>query len=230
MKYIFALFLFFSTGLGSQAADLFLFAGQSNATRMDSPAFIAEYQNLTGKTPVVINCGVNGTYMGEWLIEYHAANRSLTYTSCRQKAYESIAQGNELKGVIWWQGESDSFTGSYRDAAKGWVFPIDWVYAMKTLTEKFRQDLRSPNLPFIIFKMAPYQSAACVPPHTTEFLFNTMRLQQEYAVKNIDNTALVDLSDTYTNCQSFHHDLTTGAYQDFARRAANKFVEKFGNL
>lgn len=227
MKYIFALFLFLSTGISSQAADLFLFAGQSNSVRLDSPAFIAQYEALTGRTAVVINCGVNGTYMGEWLIDYHAAGKNLTYTNCRQKAYESIAQGNELKGVIWWQGESDSFTGSYREAGKGWVFPIDWVYAMKTLTEKFRRDLNSPNLPFIIFKMAPYGSTGCIPPHTNLSLWETMRLQQEYAVKNIDNTALVDIGDTFTNCQSFHHDLSPGAYVMFAQRAAIKWVEKF---
>ncbi|MHB9131695.1 MAG: sialate O-acetylesterase [Armatimonadota bacterium] len=92
----------------------------------------------------VIFCAKGDTRMEEWEPDYAGDPYMALYASALRRVR---AAGRPVKGIIWYQGESDTFD------EKGKVY----ADCLRKLVAAFRRDLEQPDLPFIYV-----QIAACV--------------------------------------------------------------------
>lgn len=82
----------------------------------------------------LVPCAVGGTAIKEWARGEHL------YESMVKRARASVKGGGEMKGLLWYQGESDTSTQHDADAYHG---------NMVKLIENVREDLGLPSLPII---------------------------------------------------------------------------------
>ncbi|KAG6762671.1 hypothetical protein POTOM_033185 [Populus tomentosa] len=90
-------------------------------------------ERITGIVGLV-PCAVGGTAIKEW------ARGEELYENMVKRAKESVKDGGEIKGLLWFQGESDTSTQIEADAYQG---------NMEKLIENVREDLGLPSLPII---------------------------------------------------------------------------------
>jgi len=90
-------------------------------------------ERITGVVGLV-PCAVGGTAIKEW------ARGEELYENMVKRAKESVKDGGEIKGLLWFQGESDTSTQIEADAYQG---------NMEKLIENVREDLGLPSLPII---------------------------------------------------------------------------------
>ncbi|KAG6793142.1 hypothetical protein POTOM_002333 [Populus tomentosa] len=83
----------------------------------------------------LVPCAVGGTAITRW------GRGELLYENMVKRAKESVEDGGEIKGLLWYQGESD--TSDIHDAE---------VYQgnMEKLIENVREDLGLPSLPIVM--------------------------------------------------------------------------------
>ncbi|KAL9371056.1 hypothetical protein Peur_036196 [Populus x canadensis] len=90
-------------------------------------------ERITGVVGLV-PCAVGGTAIKEW------ARGEELYENMVKRAKESVKDGGEIKGLLWFQGESDTSTQIEADA---------YQENMEKLIENVREDLGLPSLPII---------------------------------------------------------------------------------
>ena len=76
----------------------------------------------------------------------HPGTQSPPWDDALSRTFRVMAlEGGELRGVIWHQGESDSqdYTAEYEDA-------------LVDLVERFREEFRQPDLPFVAAQLAEF--------------------------------------------------------------------------
>nr|TKS08128.1 putative carbohydrate esterase [Populus alba] len=83
----------------------------------------------------LVPCAVGGTAITRW------GRGEVLYENMVKRAKESVEDGGEIKGLLWYQGESD--TSDIHDAE---------VYQgnMEKLIENVREDLGLPSLPIVM--------------------------------------------------------------------------------
>lgn len=82
----------------------------------------------------LVPCAVGGTAIKEW------ARGKALYETMMKRAKESVKEGGEIKGLLWYQGESDTSSEHDADAYQG---------NMEKLIQNVREDLVLPSLPII---------------------------------------------------------------------------------
>jgi len=117
-----------------------------------------------------------------------------------------------LKGILWYQGESNCFLNEN----------IRYAYKFKTLIESWRNDWNDKEMPFYFVQIAPYNYSTTKDerPHTAENLPEFWEAQKlALQLKNTNTVTITDLVDN-TN------DLHPGYKWEIGRRlslvAANK--------
>ncbi|TDD95278.1 sialate O-acetylesterase [Flavobacterium cellulosilyticum] len=94
-----------------------------------------------------------------------------------------------LKGILWYQGESNCFLNEN----------IRYAYKFKTLIESWRNDWKNKKLPFYFVQIAPYNYSAAkdVRHHTTENLPEFWEAQAlALHLKNTNMIVITDLVDS----------------------------------
>jgi sialate O-acetylesterase len=98
-----------------------------------------------------------------------------------------------LKGMLWYQGESNCFLGEN----------IRYAYKFKTLIKSWRSDWQDKKLPFYFVQIAPYNySASKDRPLTTETLPEFWEAQK--LALNLKNTATVTITDLVDTISELH--------------------------
>lgn len=99
-----------------------------------------------------------------------------------------------LKGILWYQGESNCFLNEN----------IRYAYKFKTLIESWRNDWNDEKLPFYFVQIAPYNYSASkdVRPHTTENLPEFWEAQA--LALHLKNTAMVVITDLVDSIVDLH--------------------------
>lgn len=233
MKKILACFVLLClVSQASFAANVILFWGQSNAVNLDAAAFKAKYLQLTGQTVEVINCAQGNTYILQHAQEYATATMGTPTVICRMEAQKQKGLGNNVIGVIGWQGENDAIINAYRPAAYQNTWYSDWLRHFQTVQRILREGLNQPNLPFVIIKLPVAPSVPCrVATIDYPTYWETIRLFQEAAAVIQPSTALVNLdaAGIQYNCGDVHLTGQPGKYAQVSELAAAKFVERFWN-
>lgn len=87
---------------------------------------------------------------------YHPQTKSHPYDDAMDRTRIAI-QGGTLKGILWHQGESDSTPG----------FSEFYEMRLRILIDRFREDLGSPSLPFIIGQLGQFEAKPWTPHRFT---------------------------------------------------------------
>lgn len=95
----------------------------------------------------LIPAAVGSTNTGEWLSEKR------DYYSKALKMAQAASEKGTLKGILWHQGESDCLGGQFKGYRE----------RLQTLAEKFRADLKQPDLPFIVGELGPFLEKSARP-------------------------------------------------------------------
>lgn len=226
----FLLLCLLSQSAFATAANVVLFAGQSNAVNLDVPAFKAKYLQLTGQSVEVINCAQGNTYILQHVQEYATASMGTPNVICRMEAQKQKGLGNNVIGVIWWQGENDAIINSARPAPYQNTWYSDWLRHFQSVQRILREGLNQPNLPFVVIQLPVAPSVPCrVATIDYPIYWETIRLFQVAASVIQPSTALLSLSanNIQYNCQDVHLTGQPGKYAQVSELAAIKFVEQF---
>lgn len=98
-----------------------------------------------------------------------------------------------LKGMLWYQGESNCFLGEN----------IRYAYKLKTLIKSWRNDWQDKKLPFYFVQIAPFHySTSKDRPLTTETLPEFWEAQK--LALNLKNTATVTITDLVDTISELH--------------------------
>ena len=89
----------------------------------------------------VIPCAVGATSMDDWR---RNMDESSLYGSCLSRYKKSSSRGT-LRGVLWYQGESDAHSFSDAEA---------WPAKFEKLVSDLRADLGNPSLPLVFAQLA----------------------------------------------------------------------------
>ncbi|MEM8872523.1 MAG: sialate O-acetylesterase [Pseudomonadota bacterium] len=128
-----------------------------------SPAisFAQEIEKSTaaGRTVLILACANGGTHLvgsdAEWNPAGSVGDGGLLYGLMRDRALAALAAkpGNQIKALVWAQGESDR-TGT---------IDVDYPPAFTSMVGQLRTDLSLPNLPVMILGPMPDDQTAVQP-------------------------------------------------------------------
>ena len=119
----------------------------------------------------LIPCAVGGTRIDLWTPgAYDSATKTHPYDDAINRIKRALPSG-ELKGIIWHQGESDCNP----------ALSAGYETKLKALIQRFRTELKKPNLPFVLGEIAHFRST-------------------ENKDKTIVNQAIKTVAYTFPNC------------------------------
>ncbi|HOC01871.1 MAG TPA: sialate O-acetylesterase [Candidatus Ratteibacteria bacterium] len=142
-------------------------------------AFAQEMFRLTGIPQGILACAHGGTTMTQWdpLLK-HLCGKSLYGATLRRIKKNS----GRITGIIWYQGESDA---NEKD------IPY-YTDRMKNLISSFRDDLKTPDLPFVAVQIGRLVNVGAKDTWWNSIQEKQFRLLEE--VKNYSVVPAVDLS------------------------------------
>lgn len=148
----------------SQPTSVYIVAGQSNMDNwlisMGLPSGARGYYPLVweGQDVIFIPSARGGTALNSWIIDEFGLYSQIINT------VRSLPDNSQLKGIIWYQGESDTYHES--DA-------ITYASRLASFMTKLRHDIGEPNLPLIYARISGDNLGF-------EANYEIVRQQQEY--------------------------------------------------
>ena len=152
----------------------------------------------------LIPCAEGGSSIDEWAVDKvifrHAINEA-----------KFAMQSSELVGILWHQGESDSFNGNYK------------VYYKKLLLiiEAIRRELNAPDIPIIIGGLGDFLGKEGFGKGCTEYTLINKELER-FAFEQ-DNCYFVTASGLTSNPDGIHIDAIS------QRKFGLRYFEAFSN-
>lgn len=113
--------------------------------------FAIEYEKRTGIPVGLLPCAHGGTSMNQWSPDLKSQGGDSLYGSTIRRA-ELI--GGKVKGILWYQGESDA------NPTAAPLFEKKFV----DLVAAFRKDLNAPDLPFYYVQIGRHVNAGAPAP------------------------------------------------------------------
>jgi hypothetical protein len=227
-KYIFTLVLLMSLITPCFAKDVVIFAGQSNALLLDTPAFQAKYLALTGQPVDVYNCAVGSTYIMQHALDFVTPSLGAPTAECRQIMQREVGLGNTIKGVIFWQGESDTFKTAVRPAAFRGSYSTDWLRNFQTVQQIFRNAINKPALKFVVIRL-PKILPGCMISSIEPISYQYIREFQKALPFIQNDTAILANDDEVYTCGDVHLTGQPGAYTRITENAASTLVNSFSS-
>jgi hypothetical protein len=152
----------------------------------------------------LIPCAEGGSSLDEWAVDGALFRHAITEA-------KFAMQSSELTGILWHQGESDSFNGNYK------------VYYKKLLLiiEALRKELNVPDIPLIIGGLGDFLGKEGFGKHCTEYNLINEELQK-FAFEQ-DNCYFATASDLTSNPDGIHMDAIS------QRKFGLRYFEAFSN-
>ena len=140
-------------------------------------AFAREMVRHTAVPIGLVPCAVGGTSMDQWSpARVKLGSKSLYGAMMRR--FEAV--GSQVKGVLWYQGESDASPGLPD------TYPTKFSHFVRAL----RRDFSQPDLPVICVQLA-----RVIIPQATHLDWNAVQETQRRCAEKIRNTDLVPAVD-----------------------------------
>jgi sialate O-acetylesterase len=194
------------TGKALTEARLGMKKGALAGTGLGLP--FAKTLALETKVPIgLVPCAHGGTSMEQWDPGKKETGGQSLYGSMYRRF---VAVGGKVKGVLWYQGESD---------ASPTAAPL-YSQRMQNLVQSIRRDFNAPNLPFYYVQLGRF----CVSDDNG--YWNDIREQQRLLLKSIPNSGMVAAIDL--ELDDLIH-VGTDGLKRLGRRLANQVLrEQFG--
>lgn len=105
--------------------------------------FAEELKRRTGVPIGLIPCAVGGTLLSEWWPENETEGKPSLYAIMLRKVR---AAGGRVRGMLWYQGESDAIMNMQEDYAERFEIFVDTA----------RMDFKDPNLPILTTQLSRF--------------------------------------------------------------------------
>lgn len=222
-KYLFVMVFVFLCAQSVHATKLVVLGGQSGMLTFDQEAFKNKYLALTGINVEIVQCAIGGTYIYQHAQEATQASFLTPSTNCRIVLQARKQAGDEIVGVVFWNGESDTIIYTARAGFATNVWAQDWLHWMRKTEVVYREGLNQPDLPFVILNLPTWTSPACVAAGVDTGYYNLVKIAQK-AAPLLWKTSAVNLDDIKYTCGDIH---VTGRPADLviiAERAAQSLA------
>ena len=172
-------------------------AGQQLSVGIDTDAevgpgiaFADRMVTLNGRPVGLIPCPKGGSQLSQWATSYSYTS---LYGACLAAARRAAPAGT-IKGIIFWQGESDAAVASEAN---------QWAGRFTRFVKDMRQDLNNPTLPVVFAQLGkdPTTRASQFPS------WNTVQEQQWLTRDN--NLAMVTTDDLPVQSDELHSTTST---------------------
>lgn len=152
----------------------------------------------------LIPCAEGGSSLNEWAVDQALFSHAVTEAKFAMR-------NSELTGILWHQGESDSFNGNYKDYYKKLLLII----------EALRKELNAPDIPLIIGGLGDFLGKEGFGKNCTEYSSINQELQK-FAFEQ-DNCYFVTASGLTSNPDGIHIDAIS------QRKFGLRYFEAFYN-
>lgn len=208
------------TGSERVTAPFILIAGQSNAVALSEKELSQQLRHDTGREVKVFNCAVGSTYIAQ-----HATTDSVDgvvspLARCLNIIREQQARGRQLAGVLFWQGESDTFNPQSRKSAFRNHYATQWLSLFLKMQQQVRNEAKNPNLLFVVVKLPGWQSVGCIPNTVSVPSFKLVTFYQAVLPKWTTNTKILAVQTAYYDCGEVHFYKNPKMYSHFVLKAA----------
>ncbi|PCI47756.1 MAG: hypothetical protein COB51_05630 [Moraxellaceae bacterium] len=156
----------------------------------------------------IVSCAASGTFIDQW---YPDQAVDSLYGFCMQQIKVAM-ESAELLGVLWYQGESDTFTSELMES---------WSGKFKFIIDSLRSDLNMTNLPVSYAQIAEINHDAW---DDTFVFWDEMKAEQELLSGELmnQNVTMIRTDDLTLNSDGLH--LDTAAQLEVGRRFAAEMV------
>ncbi len=138
-----------------------------------------------GDTIGLIPCAEGGSSLDEWAIDKPLYRHALSQT-------KFALENSELIGILWHQGESDSYNGQYKD----------YHDKLLEIVNSLRIDLSVPDIPFVIGGLPDFLGKTGFGASCTEYTLIEKEL--EHFTQEQDNCYFVSAKDLESNPDGIH--------------------------
>ena len=152
----------------------------------------------------LIPCAEGGSSLDEWAVDQVLFRHAITEA-------KFAMQDSELTGILWHQGESDSFNGNYKVYYKKLLLIIDAL----------RKELNAPDIPLIIGGLGDFLGKEGFGKNCTEYNFINQELQK-FAFEQ-ENCYFVTASGLTSNPDGIHINAIS------QRKFGLRYFEAFSN-
>ncbi|MBP6784120.1 MAG: sialate O-acetylesterase [Verrucomicrobiales bacterium] len=160
-----------------------------------------------GVTIGLIPCAVGGSPIDTWLPgAFDPATKTHPWDDAMKRTHAALEMGT-LKGILWHQGEADCKP----DLAPGYTTKLH------DLVTRFREELKTPDVPFIAGQMGKFSDN----PWTPEVM-TVDRVHQDLP-KYVKSTAFVSAEGLKHKGDKIHFD--ADSYRELGRRYAATFLK-----
>ena len=118
-----------------------------------------------GRTIALVPCAVGGSALAQWM------PGKIHYTNAVARVRKAMRDGT-LKGIIWHQGEADSWRATSSESYGG---------RLATMVRTLRQDLGAPDVPFVAGEVSQIYARSILHSGGTSFV-DTVNAQMKTAV------------------------------------------------
>lgn len=163
-------------------------------------AFADRMVSLNGRPVGLIPCPKGGSQMTEWATSYIYTS---LYGACLAAARRAAPAG-AIKGILFWQGESDAATATEAN---------QWAARFTRLVKDIRQDLNNPTLPVVFAQLGKDPTT-----RASEFPAWNIVQEQQWLTRD-DNLVMVTTDDLPVQSDELHS--TTATAVEVGRRFAD---------
>ena len=129
-----------------------------------------------GVTVGLVPCAVGGTSLSYWM-----PHDGRGYTNALAKVRKALSSGGRLRGIIWHQGEADS----WNERTSG-----NYGRRLGILVRQLRKEFGDPSLPFVGGEVAAFYSVSIAKKGGTSFV-SVVNKQERAALAALSATGFV---------------------------------------
>lgn len=135
----------------------------------------------------LIPCAEGGSSLDDWAIDKVLFRHAISQAKFAMET-------SELAGILWHQGETDSFNGNYKT----------YYNKLLLIVETLRKELNAPNIPLIIGELPDFLGKEGFGKHCTEYALVNKELEK-FAYEQ-DNCYFVTATGLTSNPDGIHID------------------------
>lgn len=135
----------------------------------------------------LIPCAEGGSSLNEWAVGSELFDHAVAQAKLAMRS-------SELKGILWHQGENDSFQGLFKT----------YQQRLSSLEDAFRKELDCPDIPFIVGGLGDFLAGGRYGKYFTEYLNVDQALQTFAAAQT--NRYYVSAAELTANQDGLHFD------------------------
>lgn len=189
------------------------------------PAFLNEYNNLSGRNIAIVGAARGGSAQnadadegsGNWDSSGSLQDDAVMAINNAISKLEGEGYDVNFRGVLWHQGDRDA-----QEIDAGGIAKSDYKTAFENMITSFRDDLNMPNMPFWVFELGQLDSG------DTSGFQDVRDAQNEVALSDVNTSIVSDIQKNFPSenkmSDEIHYDQT--GYNEMGEQGATNITNE----